>query len=229
VEISRYLVVGFFCSSLFATVTKPIRWEWQTAYRRDAVRWHLENGQPSQRLFNLNFWENALLICSIYRDLAVSAKGAGGFGRKGSTFDGVGTFGYSVNLTPDRTYRVLLIPLLGYGINAEWIHQAHLNMKWFGPLVGGVFHVQPGGHFEFETSYAYHWLHLNFFQSAEKIKIDEGNNLGQSGSIRMDYVRAPYRIGILAQIQYFSSRFLSEGFKMRWTSFSTALIFARRF
>ena len=227
-EIARYLVALGITSSLFGTFSEPLRWEWQTGYRHDELHWHVQASR-GEDLKNLQFWENALVVCSIYRDIAIYAKAAGGYGKSGSTFDALGTFGYTVTLTPMRTYQVRLIPFFGCGANFEWLD--HLMMKWFGPLIGGLFRFQPKESLQFEACYAYHWETLRF--SAQHVKVHDGHNLAQSGWIRMDGIFPPYRVGVLAQIQYFSSRFIpispDEIFKARWTAVSGAIVFSRRF
>lgn len=128
-----------------------MRWEWQTGYRNDDLHWHLVNPGDgdeltySERFKNLQFWENALAIRVIYRDIALFIRGAGAFGNgplKQSfanlpftseephltfstgawTMEGWGYLGYAVNLTADRLYKVILIPFIGCSVNYE-----HLN------------------------------------------------------------------------------------------------------
>ena len=196
-----------------ASVNEPMRWEIESGYRNDALHWHDKKGEDlvdSERCRDLQFWENALLFKVIYRDIAVFAKGAYGalgsgsmkqaysnlsftqespsftFHGTGWTLDGWGYFGYSVNLTAERTYNVILIPMIGYGVDYEKLERhgtqkatgaalsaaetysmlsspSNLHMCWFGPLFGGVFKIQPGGRLQFEAGYAYHRLHVRFF------------------------------------------------------------------
>ncbi len=198
----------------FASVNEPMRWEVGSGYRSDALHWHLKQGEDPvyrERCRDMQFWENELTLRAIYRDIAVFAKGAYGalgggslkqcythlnfapdpasfsFHTTGWTLDGWGYLGYSVNLTPDRTYKVILIPMVGYGVDYEKLERhgiqtaagaaaapsesysmasalpSNLHMCWFGPLFGGLFIIQPGGRLRFEAGYAYHRLHLRFF------------------------------------------------------------------
>ncbi len=212
----RWFYVLIPCSIVCGSVNEPIRWEWETGYRNDTLHWHLKNpADPgdvsySEHYRDLQYWENALTFRVIHRDIAIFARGSYGAFGHGSlnqkytnlnftsdtpTFswrpsswnlEGWGYFGYSVNLTTDRTYRVILIPMIGYGANVEQLDTdgAHTldgsavfpaesfsmtsalpgkeRMCWFGPLFGGLFIIQPGGRVQFEAGYAYHRLHLRF-------------------------------------------------------------------
>ncbi len=264
-----------------ASVNEPMRWEWQTGYRNDNLHWHLLNPGDGDELTytehyrNLQFWENALALRVIYRDIAVFARGAGSFGN-GSlkqsfanlpyTFEepqlcfstsvwameGWGYFGYAVNLTADRLYKVILIPFLGCSVNYEHLdrHGSHTatgpavgaetfsltstlpgaeKITIYGPLLGGFFLIEPGGQFQLEAGYAYHWLHLRFksknhtqatlfnagspvsqTEALNTLTVKDGSNLGHSGWARIDgLVTKEWRCGLFAQIQYFSSRVLS--------------------
>jgi hypothetical protein len=199
---------------LFGTVNEPMRLEWQTGYRNDNFHWHLQNpGDGGALLYsehyrNLQYWENALQLSVIYRDIALFARGAYGalgsgqlkqrfantsytplqpilfFHTQGWTLDGWGYFGYSVNLTDGRTYKVILVPFVGYGANYERLDRQgseetsgtanppatgftllsslpkNLHTTWFGPLIGGFFRIVPGGRMRFEAGYSYHWEHV---------------------------------------------------------------------
>lgn len=291
------------------SVSEPMRWEWQTGYRNDAFHWHLQDSGDESLLTysehdrNLQAWENALSLRVIYRDIALFARGASAFGH-GSlkqrfahlsftseeplfsfhtafwTLDGEGTFGYAVNLTPDRTYKVILIPFLGYGVSYEHLNRpgsetvfedqfsltstlpGSQRMCWFGPLIGGSFLIQPGNCLQFEAGYAYHWLHLRFktkietdttlyasgmplseTQQLDKLTVKDGSNLAHSGWARLDYLLpACWRVGLLARIQYCSSRVLNaslknqtamteipQKYKARWMAISGAATLSRAF
>jgi hypothetical protein len=202
----------------WGSVNETMRWEWESGYRNDSLHWHLHNGSGasySEHDRDLQFWENALDLRVIYRDIAFFARGsyaAFGSGRMSQAWanlaftseppcnswhtrawglDGWGYLGYSVNLTADRTYRVILIPIIGYGADYEHLEQkgsctargpaaapaasysmtCHLpgseRMCWFGPLFGGLFIIEPGGRLRFEAGYAYHRLHMRFTSKRE--------------------------------------------------------------
>lgn len=207
-----------------------MRWEWQTGYRNDDLHWHLVNPGDgdeltySERFRNLQFWENALAIRVIYRDIAVFVRGAGAFGSgplKQSfanlpftseepqlnfstgvwTMEGWGYFGYAVNLTADRLYKVILVPFVGCSVNYEHLdrHASHTatgaavnadtyamtstlpgaeKITTYGPLLGGFFLIQPGGCLQFEAGYAYHRLHLRF-----KTRIETETSLFNTGAL----------------------------------------------
>ncbi len=207
-----------------------MRWEWQTGYRNDDLHWHLVNPGDgdeltySERFRNLQFWENALAIRVIYRDIAVFVRGAGAFGNgplKQSfanlpftseeprlnfstgiwTMEGWGYFGYAVNLTADRLYKVILVPFVGCSVNYEHLdrHGSHTatgtavnadtyamtsmlpgaeKITTYGPLLGGFFLIQPRGYLQFEAGYAYHRLHLRF-----KTRIETETSLFNAGTL----------------------------------------------
>ena len=212
----RWIYALIPCSIVCGSVNESLRWEWETGYRNDNLHWHLKNpADPgdvsySEHYRDLQYWENALTFRVIHRDIAIFARGSFGAFGQGSllqkyanlnftpetpifswrpaswNLDGWGYFGYSVNLTTDRTYHVILIPMIGYGANVEQLDfdglHTHIGsaafpaqsfsmtttlpgkerMCWFGPLFGGLFMIQPGGQLQFEAGYAYHRLHLRF-------------------------------------------------------------------
>lgn len=220
-----YLLLFALPLALFASVNEPMRWEWQTGYRNDDLHWHLQNPGDgseltySERYRNLQFWENALAVRVIYRDIAVAIRGAGAFGSgplrqrfsgldftgeqpqlyfstDAWTLEGWGYFGYSVNLTADRVYKVILVPFVGCSVNYEHLnrHGNHTavgegfslqstlpgaeKICIYGPLLGGFFLIEPGGRMQFEAGYAYHRLHLRF-----KSKIETDVTLFSSGAL----------------------------------------------
>jgi hypothetical protein len=201
-----------FCA--FATVNEPIRWEWLTGYRNDRIHWHLQSPGDSgalsysERYTNIEFWENQLALRVIHRDFALYLEGSyAAFGKgdlmqrfanlsyatdqphlkfntDGWAADGNGWLGYAVNLTADRTYKVMLIPLLGFSGHYErsdrkgtsrfesdhavgassyaleaWFPK-DLKQTWYGVYLGGGFRIEPGGRLIFDFGYAYHWVHL---------------------------------------------------------------------
>jgi hypothetical protein len=153
---------------------------------------------------DLQFWENSLLLSSTYRDLyfllqgQYAALGSGSmnqrfgqlsftqddlffqFGARGWAADGVAHIGYSVNLTPDRTYKLILIPLLGYSAHFERLIRSDpspdplststfslastlpdpLKLTWYGFLLGIGVRVEPGGPLIIRMGYNYSWLHM---------------------------------------------------------------------
>ncbi len=208
---------------LFATVNEPLRCEWSTGYRNDRIHWHLQNpGDDSAITYvelnrDVEFWENALTFKVIHRDLSFLVRGAyGTFGRgtlfqkfsdlnftaeqphfefdtSGWTADASGYFGYAVNLTADRTYKVILTPLLGFSGHFERLernngrpepfesenavgansytmfsHPNDLRMSWYGFFLGAGFTIEPGGRMLFNGGYTYHWVHARIHTSVER-------------------------------------------------------------
>jgi hypothetical protein len=202
---------------LLATVNEPFRWELLSGYRNDRLHWHLQTGgtgllNTSEVYRDVQFWENGLTIKTIHRDLVLFLRGSYSAFGKGSLFeryanlpftsdtprfrfdtdgwaaDTSGYFGYAVNLTTDRTYKVIFIPLFGYSAHFEHLRgkNAHpnpfqssnavsatsytmsaslpgsLHLTWFGVFVGAAFQIEPGGCLNFSGGYSYHWLNARF-------------------------------------------------------------------
>jgi len=274
---SRWLFALFSYSALCGSVNEPIRWEWQTGYRNDIFHWHLkqfsapEKTVYSERFRDLQFWVNSLTVRAIHRDIAIFARcsygalGKGELKQKYSSlsfaqdpiifhskpsswnFDSWGFLGYAVDLTAGRNYHVILVPLIGYGLNAELMHGngphdsksesvlfssellSEERTSWFGPLFGSQVIIQPGGSLQFEAGYAYHRLHLRFRsknrieatseeRQVEKIHVKDRANLAHSGWARIDYTFFDvWRIGLEGGINYFSSRILDAAVKNETT------------
>lgn len=210
---------------LLATVNEPFRWELFSGYRNDRLHWHLQTGgtgllTTSELYRDVQFWENGLAIKTIHRDLVLFLRGSySAFGRGGTVFeryanlpfttdkpvfrfntegwaaDTSGYFGYAVNLTPDRTYKVIFIPLIGASGHFERLEGGDgrpnpflssnavmassyamssklpgtLHLTWYGAFVGGGFQIEPGGCMNFSGGYSYHWLHARFIARYENI------------------------------------------------------------
>jgi hypothetical protein len=249
-------------SSLFATVNEPLRFEVFSGYRNDRIHWHLQefgDDNPvtySELYRDVQFWENGLVLKVVHRDLTFFLRGAYGtfgsgtliekptdlpqsrFDTNGWTADGSGYFGYAVNLTADRTYKVILTPLIGYSGHFEHLQPRDFRLSWNGFLFGGSFTIQPGGHLAFNVGYAYNIIHNNVHAkfnngTYRSMKTNSDGNMGQSGWAQMDFLlRNFWRIGLGGQINYFSSRVvdatirqlaagdMQQKFKLRETSVS---------
>lgn len=258
-------------TGLFATVNEPLRCEFFSGYRNDRIHWHLqEHGEGgaitySELYRDIEYWENGLVFKVIHRDLSFFMRGAYGtfgkgtlfekvpnqhqlrFGTNGWTADGSGYFGYAVNLTADRTYKVILTPLIGYSVHFEMLQPRDFRIVWNGFLFGGGFTIEPGGRLIFNVGYAYNRLHNRVHTQLRSdrfrsLKTSSGGNMGQSGWAQMDCMLSCYwRIGIGGQINYYSSREVEahihqimagdtlEKFKVRWTAFSGWAQISREF
>jgi len=253
----------FFPWVIFATVNEPFRCEILSGYRNDRLHWHLQDPGDggaltySELYRDLQFWENGLVLKTIQRDLVFYARGSYAafgpgtlfqryadlgftdmqphfqFDAHGFAADTSGYFGYAVNLTADRTYKVLLIPLVGVSAHFEQLLRndcspkeleeesftmqsslpGKLHQTWYGFFLGGAFQIEPGGRFVLQAGYTYHWLrckfktHFNntFFNT--KLHLSEGGNLGHTGWAQLDYLLSRlWRVGLGGQIHYFSSR-----------------------
>ena len=207
-----------FCvAPIFATVNEPLRIELFSGYRNDRLHWHLQEGGTgtlnySEKYRDLQFWENGLRWKVIHRDLVFSIQGSHAAFGMGSLFqnyttlnftpnpvhfrfqthgwaaDASGYFSYAVNLTSDRTYKVIFLPLIGYSGHFEQIWQnkgrpdpftsnqaigaesftmhsslpSRLDSNWYGVFIGGGFLIEPGGRLIFQAGYSYHWLNEYF-------------------------------------------------------------------
>jgi hypothetical protein len=130
-----------------------------------------------------------------------------------------------------------------------------LHLMWYGFFLGGNVSIEPGGPLILQAGYAYHWLHLNFksrFQSQvvqnntsqtteSSLRVKEGGNLGHTGWLQLDFILPKlWRLGVGAQIRYFSSHVISvkekqqmatldRKYKLRWTPISGWLQVSREF
>ena len=236
------------CSSLFATVNEPLRWEWSMGYRSDDFHWHLLESTDGSSLYTehyptLQFWQNNLQLRVVHRDLTFFAQGGvGAFGSglqeplniptKGLAADGLGWFGYAVNLTADRFYRVILTPLVGYEGHVLHLHpqgSPSEQTSWNGWLFGGDISFQPVRPTRLYAGYAYHLLHarLSVKDPALCLHFSEGGNYGHSGWAEWDYCLTRFwRVGLAGTISYLFSSVqdvtvngdLSRRLKIRWTA-----------
>ncbi len=258
----RYLLLFFSAATLFATVNEPLRVEAFSGYRNDRIHWHLQNPGDdgsltySELYRDIQYWQNGLTFKVIHRDLTFYMRGAyGTYGRgnlyqkyanlpftaedlqfqfetDGWTADGSGYFGYAVNLTAQRTYKVIITPLIGYCGYFEQLNRkgtplpidgfsSTLNGKfrlvWNGVFFGGGFTVEPGNNVVFNVGYSYHMIHNQVKTSRQntregitnnqKIKTSSGGNMGQTGWAQVDWLLGRYwRLGMSGDIHYFSSR-----------------------
>src|SRR3990167_10754894 len=134
----KYLLFIF---PLFGSVQEPWRLEFFSGYRLDHIHWHLQTpGEPAELTYSeeykdTQFWENGMVLKAICRDLTFFLKGSyAAFGKgtlqqrydnllgagdlpnfdfstSGWAADATGYFGYSVDLTADRLYKVILTPM----------------------------------------------------------------------------------------------------------------------
>lgn len=241
-----------------ATVNEPLRCEITSGYRNDRIHWHLQEPDSggvltySELYRDVEYWENGLDLKVIHRDLTFFLRGAyGTFGRgtvyqryanlagqphfrfdtDGWTADAVGYFGYAVNLTADRIYKVIITPLIGYSAYWEQLKRTKgratsgilegfqsqlpgdFRLLWNGVLLGGAFLIEPANKLIFNVGYTYHFIHNrvhthveNSFTS-ESIKTSSGGNKGHTGWAQLDYtLNCLWRVGLGAQMHYFFTR-----------------------
>ena len=235
----RFFGFFVFVSSLVATVNEPLRISFFSGYRNDRLHWHLQEGGTglltySELYRNLQFWENGVDLRVIHRDLAFFLRGsyaAFGKGKLFETYDSLsftplspqfqfhsqgwaadcsGTFSYAVNLTPDRTYRVILFPLVGLSGHFEriWSRGASpetftsdqavdansfsmssslpnpLRLTWYGAFLGAAFQAAPGNNLFLQAGYRYHWLNARFHTGyKENVTFDTIDGLQQEETL----------------------------------------------
>lgn len=238
----KYLFPLLLTAVLSATVNEPLRCEFFSGYRNDRIHWYLPTQSELYR--NVQYWENGLTLKAIHRDLTFFMRGSyGAFGRgtvshvstSGWTADAIGYFGYAVNLTADRLYRVILTPLVGYSAYFEKLAPTDFRLVWNGFFLGGAFTVDTTGRLVFNTGYSYHFMDSRVH--TQSIKANGGGAHGQTGWVQLDWKFNPlWRAGIGSQIHYFFTRTLSaklqssrQPVKLRWTSLSGWAQISRQF
>lgn len=227
--------------ALFATVNDPFEIRLSSGYRADHIHWH-QGEVYSEEYKLIQFWENDLGFRVVYRDLLVklqggySAFGTGTmlqrpseeqFSTNGWAADGLGLVGYTVELTPDRTYKVLFIPLGGFSGHYETLNPKDYNQTWYGFFLGGGFRFEPSGPLLFDIGYAYNWLHLC---AKEHYTLVNGwGSHGHTGWAEIDYRFAKlWSIGLTGNINYFFSPHEgADQFKIRFTNVSGLVTLSR--
>ncbi|MBU6382921.1 MAG: hypothetical protein KGQ49_03990 [Verrucomicrobia bacterium] len=252
-----------FAASLWATVNEPLRWEIFSGYRNDRIHWHLqEPGEEgaltlSEVYRDVQYWLNGLVLKAIHRDLVVFVRGAyGAFGKgkltqryepmnpadphihsstDGWCADASGYVGYAVNLTADRPYKVLLVPLIGYAGYFEQIHKMalseHFRLVWNGWFIGAQWIFETSGPAIFTAGWSYNMMHnrAHTHVGETSLKTSSGGNKGQLGWAQMDWrIGSLWRIGLGGEMLYLTTRIvdaaLSSGpdqkFKLRWIPIS---------
>lgn len=140
-----------------------------------------------------------------------------------------------------------------YEMNSSFPQQ--LRQSWYGVFLGVALQIEPGGRLLFNVGYTYHWLRARFNTQWQEqvvtmsgnnlvlnsIHLNRGGNLGQTGWAQIDYsLTKDWRMGLGAQIHYFSTRFfqvdvkqnnnpVSEVFKLRWTPIDGWIQISREF
>lgn len=256
-------------ATLFATVNEPLRSELISGYRNDRLRMHLKPTGDGKTLTysalyrDLEYWENGLVFKVIHRDLCFSVRGAyGAFGKgtlfqnipgqpekhlqtHGWTADGSGYFGYAVNLTTDRTYKVILTPLFGYSAHFERQNPMNMRLSWNGFLMGMGFIIEPGGRLIFNGGYHFHFIHNRFHSSIDEaslqtVRSSSGGNKGHTGWVQADtMIDCFWRFGLGVELHYFFTRVVDatlrapspveQHMKLRWTAISGWAQISREF
>lgn len=203
---STFLGVCCFLFPLFSTVNEPLKVSFYSGYRNDKLHSHLQEGGTGLTTYSENekgieFWQNGIYLKTIHRDFAFylqgnySAFGRGNVTQKyknvsftgdplnfsysttGFATDAEGLFGYAVNLTPDRTYKTLLIPQVGYSFFFEQLKRkgntttvsgndfmmtsslpGRQNVYWYGFFTGGWLYLEPSQLVSLLLGYDYHFL-----------------------------------------------------------------------
>ncbi len=212
-----------FAATLMATVNEPLRLELFSGYRNDRIHWHLQ--EYSEHLRDLQYWLNGLTLKAIHRDLTFFLRGAYGTSPSKWCADASGYFGYAVNLTEGRTYKVLLTPLVGYAGYFEKLHP--FRMVWNGFFLGAQFTFETGGPLILTAGWAYNMMHTRVHTHIPSgtVKMSSGGNKGQTGWAQIDGCLGPFwRLGLGGELQYLTTRFVaasvggdtSQTLKLRW-------------
>ncbi len=278
----RFFWPFLFAISLAATMNEPLRFELLSGYRNDRLHWHLQEGGTglltySERYRDVGFWENGLSLKAIHRDLAFFLCGSYAAFGKGSLFqrysdlpftaqqpqfrfdtdgwaaDASGRFSYAVNLTADRTYKTILLPLVGYSAHFEQIRRSgsrpnplestdavgatsfamqsflpgRLHSAWYGFFVGVGFMIEPGNRLIFNGGYSYHWLNIRFrTQFRKTVSLFDHNLVSQQETFWFFRTKGNGNIGQTgwAQIDCVISNLWRVGFGTQIHYFSSTLL-----
>lgn len=186
------------------------------------------------------------------------------FTPSGWAADGEVRLGYAVNLTDGRIYKTVLVPFVGFSGHLETLERKNpnpleregpfytmrsqlpgdLHLSWYGFLLGGLFHIDPGGPILFDVGYHYSWLHVRFHthyanevalisppsavNTYDAIKAKTGGNLGHTGWTTLSYrLSCQWQIGLGALVRYFVSRDFSTS-EYQHTSFEKPVKIAEK-
>lgn len=204
----KKLLFFLFPFFLFGTIIEPYTLDFSAGYREDTLRFRIfDPGDASTRIYQdkykgLRFFQTELTVKKIQRDIFLWVTGGYAFIGSGDysqsslqvldiadppTFHydtsgwaahALGLFGYCVNLTPERYYRVTFTPCGGYG--GYWQDLRPKNpspnpaslpgssissnktpdtyFRWNGFIVGGNIQIQPGNGATFDLFYGYNFL-----------------------------------------------------------------------
>jgi hypothetical protein len=213
-DMLKQLLLGFIPLCLFATIIEPFSLDTSIGYREDTLRFRIiDPGDASTRIYqdkykNLKFMQTELTLRKIQRDIYLWITGGYAFfgssdysqtslnilnvtptpnyqfNTSGWAAHVMALFGYCVNLTPERYYRVVFTPCAGYA--GYWEHLTPKNpspnpavistggnttdlfsnikpkthYRWNGWIVGGNIQIKPGNGAIFDLFYGYQFLQL---------------------------------------------------------------------
>lgn len=224
------LTLTFIITALFATVNQPWTFEVGTGYQEDQSKWRLQDkGDASTQLYAENydairFWTQYARGYIIWRELYLSSSfrygvlGHGSMEQKSlaqsltdanPTFDystsGVsylfnGRFGFQIDLTPMRYYKLIFAPVFTYiwgyerldrqptntnysqsGLVLQSSLDENMNFHWFGPGLGLEVYYNPGNPFTFSLGYSYYWVntHHSIYNQLFIMNLDSNGQLVQ--------------------------------------------------
>ncbi|MBI5273038.1 MAG: hypothetical protein HY861_03545 [Chlamydiia bacterium] len=272
-------------ASLLSTVNEPLRTCLLSGYRNDRLHWHLQSGGAGTLTYrelyrDVQFLENGLALQAIHRDLAFWLRGSyGAFGRgnlfqryadlpftaenprfqfstHGWAADASGYFGYAVNLTTDRTYKVIVIPLVGYSAHFEHLHRREgspnplqsedavgassfsmqsslpgsLHLTWYGFYVGAGFLIEPTERLRCSGGYSYHWLGARLkTQMTEIVSLYDPSLFSEQSTQSSLHTKGSGNLGQTgwAQIEWAPLLLWRIGFGSQIHYFSTSLLETR--
>ena len=164
---------------------------------------------------------------------------------RGYDLNGAMEIGITANLSPERLYKLYVIPFVGYngfwkfyksdcqtdqyseisnGIRSEgYSLSGHRKFRevWYGPYVGGKLYIEPNHLMNFDLSYHFNWLKLKlkFKSLLEVLKYSEEGDLFLQEFICKDFndtLSDGYSHQALAKVTFNTSDHVKVGFFARY-------------
>lgn len=224
-------------------MNQPWTFECGSGYQEDQTYWRLQDkGDLSTQLYAekydaIRFWTQHARLYTVWRDIYLSTSFRYGFLGEGNldqksiaegitsenptfTFDtsGIsyllrGKFGFQIDLTPMRYYKLIFAPIASYvwgyerldrrPVNTDFSQSdlvlqssldQNMNFHWFGPGIGLETYYNPGSSFTFSIGYTYFWvnMHHTIFNQLFVMNLDDAGQLVEE---RNDIVQGKIKHG----------------------------------
>lgn len=230
-------------SMVFATVNQPWTLEIGTGYQEDQTKWRLQDkGDLATQLYAekydaIRFWTQYARLYTVWRDIYLSTSFRYGFLGYGcmdqkSIAEGLtsanptfvfdtsgisyllkGKFGFQIDLTPMRYYKLIFAPIATYIWGYERLDRRpnqsnfsqsdlvlqssldqNMNFHWYGPGIGLEIYYNPGNPFTFSTGYTYSWVNMHH-SIYNNLFIMDLNDSGQLIQERRDIIQGKIKHG----------------------------------